>query len=75
MIYRTDLWSFLMDKAELIREITNRIVGMDIDKMKLTQSKASWYNVFMRVSTILNHVEELSKSELVTFKYKEDGEA
>ena len=62
-----------MDKAEVIREITNRMVGQDIDDMKLSQTKSMWYATFLRVSVILKHVEDLSDNGLITIKYKDDG--
>lgn len=57
-----------MDKADLIREITTRIMKEDIDSFKDKSDKTLWYATFMKVAQVVNIIEELSDEGIIDFK-------
>lgn len=57
-----------MDKADLIREITTRIMKGDIDSFKDKSDKTLWYATFMRVAEVVNIIEKMSDEGIVNFK-------
>lgn len=54
-----------MDKADLIREITTRIMKGDIDSFKEKSDKNQWYATFMKVAEVVNI---MADKGLINFK-------
>lgn len=60
-----------MDKADLIREITTRMMGGNIDSFRLKHEKQQWYQCFIRVSKMVTHIENMSNEGLLKFEINE----
>ena len=56
-----------MEKSELIREITTRMMNGDIDSFKQKKNKALWYACFIKVAEVINNLEKMSDDGLINF--------
>ena len=58
-----------MDKSDLIREITTRMMKGDIESCKTKVEKTTWYACFMQVAEVVNTIEKLSEAGVVELKF------
>ena len=63
-------WICSMDKSDVVREITIRMMGGDVDSFKTKEQKVVWYSALMNVSEVVNHIEALRDAGLLEFGLK-----
>lgn len=63
-------WRCLMDKSDVVREITIRMMGGDANSFKTKEQKVVWYSALMNVSEVVNHIEALRDAGLLEFEIK-----
>lgn len=59
-----------MDKSDVIREITIRMMGGDVDSFKAKEQKTLFYSTLMYVAEVIKHAEELHDAGVLEFEIK-----
>lgn len=60
-----------MDKSDIIREITIRMMGGDVDSFKTKKQKTLFYSTLLNVADVLQHAEELHQAGVLEFEIKQ----